>query len=693
MSSLWAGAALSALALAVAGHASAQEAAPIETAPATADASATGPIPYPAAFFAQFRPSNANDMIEKVPGFTFNEGEDVRGFGGAAGNVLIDGQRPTSKSVRLGQLLQRIPANTVERIDLIRGGASGIDMQGQPVVANIIRKSGASTVRAVQLLAKQYLNGSGFLAYSPRLEQSLRTGALNLDTGIQFRHDLIPESSGVGVLTRSRGDGALIEQGDFIPKGVLNTLTASVAGEYIDDANVYRLSANVDRTLQDRGERAELSDASGAAFLERARTKTRADKAEIGGDYEREINGWLTGRLLGLKTFKKDRLNGLSESRGPTRQSLETSRSGETILRGTLSAVQSPRLQFEFGGEGAFNFLDARSSLIVGAAPVVLPSANIRIEEQRAEGFFTMTAKPTDRLGVEAGTRYETSTIAQTGGANQKKTLSFLKPRLILSYAPDASSQIRARVERTVGQLNFKDFAATAEVDIGTVNAGNPDLEPERAWVFELALERRFWGRGAIVLTLRHDEVRSVVDLIPIGGQFDAPGNIGDGTRDEAKLSITLPLDRLGISNGQIRFNGAWRQSSVTDPVTGQKRRISLQRPFEGDLYIGKSLPRLNSTIALEAGGNNGHLGFRETSYRINEIRIIREQPSLKVYWDWNPNPTLVIRFQSENFTTRDRSRERIVFAGPRSLNTINFVERRNAQFQSIAFIRARQQF
>src|SRR5262249_35064607 len=38
------------------------------------------------------------------------------------------------------ELLQRLPIEQVERVDIIRGGAPGVDMQGWPVVANVIRK-------------------------------------------------------------------------------------------------------------------------------------------------------------------------------------------------------------------------------------------------------------------------------------------------------------------------------------------------------------------------------------------------------------------------------------------------------------------------------------------------------------------------------------------------------------------------
>src|SRR5688572_18590861 len=80
-------------------------------------------ISYRPEFFADFQPANASEMIDRVPGFILDDGADVRGYEGSAGNVLIDGERPATKSEDLEQVLRRIPASRVERIDLIRGGA------------------------------------------------------------------------------------------------------------------------------------------------------------------------------------------------------------------------------------------------------------------------------------------------------------------------------------------------------------------------------------------------------------------------------------------------------------------------------------------------------------------------------------------------------------------------------------------
>ena len=94
---------------------------------ASAHAEASQPESYDAAFFAPFSPQNALDMIQRLPGFTYDAGdESVRGFAEAGGNVLVDGARPVVKSGGLDAALVAIPARQVVRIDIIRKGASWI---------------------------------------------------------------------------------------------------------------------------------------------------------------------------------------------------------------------------------------------------------------------------------------------------------------------------------------------------------------------------------------------------------------------------------------------------------------------------------------------------------------------------------------------------------------------------------------
>lgn len=64
----------------------------------------------------------------------------MRGFASAAGNVLVDGERPTIKSGGLEDFLSRIPADAVERIEVTRGAQRAGETAGQGLIANVIRK-------------------------------------------------------------------------------------------------------------------------------------------------------------------------------------------------------------------------------------------------------------------------------------------------------------------------------------------------------------------------------------------------------------------------------------------------------------------------------------------------------------------------------------------------------------------------
>ena len=53
---------------------------------------------FPAAYFAGNQPATAYEMVGLLPGFHIQLGDTtVRGFSGTVGNVLIDGQLPSSK--------------------------------------------------------------------------------------------------------------------------------------------------------------------------------------------------------------------------------------------------------------------------------------------------------------------------------------------------------------------------------------------------------------------------------------------------------------------------------------------------------------------------------------------------------------------------------------------------------------------
>ena len=135
---------------------------------------------YPASYFSGVQLNTAYDMVTRLPGFVFTDTTPTqRGFAGTAGNVLVNGARPTSKTDMLSQLLQRIPAAQVDRVEVIRGGAPGIDMQDLPVVANVILKRSDQSHVIATLFNTVFFDGE--VAPGGSVEFTGRAGENNYD--------------------------------------------------------------------------------------------------------------------------------------------------------------------------------------------------------------------------------------------------------------------------------------------------------------------------------------------------------------------------------------------------------------------------------------------------------------------------------------------------------------------------------
>ena len=167
---------------------------------------------YPSGYFTGSHPSSAMEMVTLLPGFRFDEGNSsVRGYGGAIGNVLIDGRPPASKQDTLSDTLKRIPSNSVGHVELMRPGVAGIDMQGYALLANVVRK--VSTAPRIRLEAEymQYPHGKSAPKWAGEISLG-KTYVLDLQGSI-YRDILVP--FGYGSKNRYRSDGSPLQLANY----------------------------------------------------------------------------------------------------------------------------------------------------------------------------------------------------------------------------------------------------------------------------------------------------------------------------------------------------------------------------------------------------------------------------------------------------------------------------------------------
>jgi outer membrane receptor protein involved in Fe transport len=647
----------------------------VAAAPAPAQAQPPqGVISYPVSFFAGQQVANADEMLARIPGFSVDNGASVRGFEGAAGNVLIDGQRPATKSDDLDSILSRIPVSAVERIDIIRGGAPGIDMQGKSVLANVIKKKGAS-FRGLFAAANSHL-WDGRNMHGMRLEMSGGDGQRTWEA--QARYGYGNDDGGeFGPQIRIAPDGTIIRRSQV--KAESDGLDRWLIGAYSQPLWGGRISLN------GRGFWEKWKSEDTNRYIEPAELGVATEndpshtgQTEFGARFNKDFGAATKLELVALRTDTRSDSQSVFQWLGETDLFRNDRTKSETIGRAVLKRQFSSKLSFEAGGEGAYNDLDSRTLVEVNGAAIPIPAANVTVAETRGEAFLKGTWRPTTAWTLDGGLRYEGSRITSDGDVVLEKKLFFLKPRLAVSWQPKPATQFRARIEREVGQLDFDDFVASSDFARGTgVSAGNPDLNPEQAWVAEVEWEQRFKG-AASVITYRHSKLTDAIDrgpvIAPDGTIFDQPTNIGDGAKDELIWTLNVPLDQFGWKGGLFKSELNRRWSEVTDPTTHTARPISSLRPLEWNVHFSQDLPKQGLSLGADL-----YSGWSQTSYRFNYVSDVKLHNSFIILWaEKKLDPTWTVRGELQNITSRGIRFNTAVYDGLRGPNTLAYTDDRD---------------
>jgi len=662
------------------------------TAPASLAPAESGPgvVSYAPAFFSAARPTTALDMIRRLPGFSFDAGAQVRGLADAAGNVLIDGERPASKQDDLGSALSRISASRVARIDVISGGAPGIDMQGRTVLANVILKHDGG-VQAVVGFSDKMSVQDGQQIPGADLEWTQNFGARTFEAAFK-EGGFVDDGTGPGPHTQYDGTGAEVYDAHLWTKagGYQSTLTSAfttpLAGGKLRVNGLVELTNYLDH---------EADEGSVPAGGDDAYKDENANlNGELGAHYTRDFGANTTLELFGIQQMSRYQEHSYFEAVGDDEVFGITNDDRESILRSTLRYTVSPTLTLTTALEGAYNTQATKTAYVVNGLAEALPAANEQVAETRGDAALTATWTPSIHYSLEAGLRVEDSTVQATGDVREGKTLFYPKPRVVFTWSPNPDNQIRLRVEREIGQLDFGAFSASGSLNAGGLHAGNPNVLPQQSWTFESAFEHRFWSGGDATLTLRRLDITDPVDRIAVfdpvaGAFFDEGGNLPHGTENDVAFDLTLPLDNLGLKGAQLKTTETWRSTSVIDPVTLTSRSQTQVHPFDMEAHFIQELSSIRSDFGVDLIG-----GWTETDYRFDEIDTIHYGTRINTYFEYKPTPAWRIRIQGINLFSQGIQKTFATYNGPRnSFPMASLVDYRSQQTGPLVNVGVRRTF
>lgn len=550
-----------------------------DTAPAT---QATRTTIYDAAFFAPFAPSNALDIARRVPGFALDQGNnDIRGFAGAAGNVVINGARPSSKAESLETLLARIPARQVVRVELGPGDLYGSEYSGKSQVLNVILSAGAGIDGTVTASARRRYTG----LVVPNLSGSavIRRGASSLSLGAgSDRQDTLDE--GTDTLT-DPATGELVEfrrkRNHYRPRGPY--VSANFAHEPAPDRAIH-LNARLQRFTEDFIQTNAVFPADGPERDDRLFLKLKSPGYELGGDISRPLADGVVKFIALANRRRRETLDTVLERVGDDlvggfEQGTDSQRN-ESIARLNWTRADLAGFSVETGAEVSLNTLDYHLDLFVlgegGARERIdLPLDDATVREERGEIYVKAGRQLSPALRVDAGLNVEASRLKVRGDTRADRSLKFFKPSVTVDWKPGGGWHSQFTLRRTVSQLDFFDFISSAELSNSRVNSGNAELLPQRAWEARATIDRPLFGTGLVKLDAGYDHISLLQDRILTEEGGDAPGNIGTGRRMFVALAVDAPLDRFGIKGARLKLNGQLQRTRVDDPISGETRNFT----------------------------------------------------------------------------------------------------------------------
>lgn len=655
---------------------------------------AEGPRTYVPADFAQFAPKTALDLLNRVPGFAVRQEETERGLGEATGNVLINGQRLSAKSNDIVTELSRIPAQNVERIEIVDAATLKVPgLTGQ--VANVItRSAGVSGQWAYRPEFRSYYTDPLFTRFEVSLSGT--KGPVQYTLGIDNRGNRSGAGGPTWIYSPS---GAITELRDEQWRG--NLEEPRFSSRFVFDGpgtaagNLNILYGRFYYDYLETGTRTAMED--GSERDRRVTVDEHGHNYEVGGDYEFELG---PGRLKLIGVGRGSRYP--NETVVITRFDDGTSAEGSRFTQAGDEAERIARGEYRWnarGGEwqvsaeGAFNSLDNVSRLFElqtdgTFAEEELPGGIAKVSEDRYEvvGSYGRAFSKALTMKFSAGGEYSQLVQAGAGGT----TRTFYRPKGELSAAWKASprTDVNFKLARRVGQLNFFDFVASVDLQEENENAGNPDLVPEQSWDLDLEAVRNLGPLGTATLRLYGRLIDDIIDYVPIGVDGESPGNLDHATVYGIEARSTFHLERIGWQGARLDVEGQFQRSEVEDPLTGEQRPISNSLQEYASFALRHDLPGTDW-----AWGTGASYQLNAKNYRLTEVGRLWEGPIwADLYVEHKNVRGLTVRAGVYNLVAADSMWDRTVHTGRRT-DPVDFIEHRDRQIGPIFAFQVRGKF
>jgi len=572
-------------------------------------------LSYDLEYFQRFEPLTAGDALKRVPSVTFlsdvleSDGVRLRGLDPAYTQILINGERIPGAGGDRSFFVDRIPAELIERVEVVRSSSANRSGDAVAGAINIVLRDALS-------LDGGYVRAGGILLSDDELKGTfggvwggeVGPGRLLFGASVQGRRN--PKSKFSQRFGAPDEDIDNIEVQSDIRDGTDYSANASyevdLAGGTLE---LNGLFVRTDRLQNENSMEYNGGEADPAelAKINANPLDILTDNYSVGGRFTREMLGGEFKVRLGYSAIDDDQqeredeldvedevLEGamtdstLKDEEWSAAIGHELRLSGGTKLEIGVQYVGKTRDTTILEAEGEVEDVTAFRTLAASEFEdfEIVDGGLNTIEETRVDPYVMLSGE-TGRVKWQAGLRYETTDVEitdETVDDDLRVTGSdygILLPSASVRFALSDTDRVTASVARTVRRPNFDNLTpVTLEEEHGDNDfRGNPFLKPETAWGVDLGFERRLGRRGVVGINAFYRDVTDLIEDVNTGEQgsggagtfIETIDNVGDGQVYGVEFDLSTPLDFIGMEQTGVFLNASWLDSKVDDAL-GERR-------------------------------------------------------------------------------------------------------------------------
>jgi ferric enterobactin receptor len=512
---------------------------------------------------------SATDVLESVPSVHVDPDGKVSLRGNENVVVQINGRPTPMRGPQLAGYLKQLPANTIERVEVIPNPSAKQDPEGMAGIVNIVMKQNVDLGRSVGMT----VTGSTQDQYMVAGNYGQQAGRVALLLTYGFNSD---ERQVTGVNDRTRL-GAGRTPLSFTEQDIGGTVTNH--GHNFNATMDYRLDQRNVLYTSVLANRRVAGDASLSAYSELNGSRTLMDRYDRTRDAE--MNNWLVDATLGLRHTITPQRHELS---GEVRYSRQDNEDYTALWRQPVGTPGAGQVELETNGVDAVTdqltaqtdytrMLGKTTKLESGLKVnsrwldrafvvrkdemgtgdwVVSDLSNTLAFDEQVGAVYGVLSHGVGKLELQAGLRAEHASrdFSLAGGDSYPHEYNSLFPSALVNYRLNDKTQAKVSYSRRIRRPSTEELNPfPAFFDVHNVFLGNPALGPEYTDAIELGLQRS----GALGTLQLAPFYRRTTDIIRV--------DINTADTIAGREVTTVSFRNLDTSsswgadlNGQFRF-------------------------------------------------------------------------------------------------------------------------------------------